>query len=48
MSKHGKPITTMTGHTDQPPVDQLLADIRSVIERARQQAGAAVNAAQTA
>lgn len=46
MSKHGKPMTTV-GYNDQPPVDQMLTDIRSVIERARQQASTAVNAAQT-
>ena len=47
MSKPGKPVATTVGQADQPPVDQLLTDIRSVIERARQQASAAVNAAQT-
>ena len=47
MSKQGKPAATTVGQADQPPVDQLLTDIRSVIERARQQASAAVNAAQT-
>ena len=47
MSKQGKPITTTVGHNDKPTVDTLLTDIRSVIERARQQADTAVNAAQT-
>ncbi len=47
MSKQGKPVATTAGLTDQPPVDQLLTDIRSVIARARQQASTAVNAAQT-
>ena len=47
MSKQGQPVAKTDGQADQPPVDQLLTDIRSVIARARQQASTAVNAAQT-
>lgn len=47
MLNQGKPITTTGGSADKLPVDQLLTDIRSLIERAHQQAGQAVNAAQT-
>jgi len=45
--KPGKPVTAKTGHGGQPPVDELLTDIRTVIERARQQAITAVNTSQT-
>ena len=45
--KPGKPVTATTGHGGQAPVDELLTDIRTVIERARQQAITAVNASQT-
>lgn len=45
--KPGKPVTATTGHGGQAPVDELLTDIRTVIERARQQAITAVNAGQT-
>lgn len=45
--KPGKPVTATTGDGGQAPVDELLTDIRSVIERARQQAITAVNAGQT-
>lgn len=47
MSQSGQSVAKTAGQPDQPPVDQLLADIRSVIARARQQANAAINAAQT-
>ena len=45
--KPRKPVTATTGHGGQPSVDELLTDIRTVIERARQQAITAVNASQT-
>lgn len=45
--KPGKPVTTTAVQGGQPPVDDLLTDIRSVIERARQQAITTVNASQT-
>lgn len=45
--KPGKPVTATTGPGGQAPVDELLTDIRTVIERARQQAITAVNASQT-
>lgn len=45
--KPGKAGTATTGHGGQSPVDELLTDIRTVIERARQQAITAVNASQT-
>ena len=45
--KPGKPVTAAVGHGGQPSVDELLTDIRTVIERARQQAITAVNASQT-
>lgn len=32
--KPGKPVTATSGHGGQAPVDDLLTDIRSVIERA--------------
>jgi predicted nuclease of restriction endonuclease-like (RecB) superfamily len=47
MSKPGQAVAKTVGQVDQPPVDQLLTDIRLVIARARQQASTAVNAAQT-
>lgn len=47
MNQSGQAVAKTAGQPDQPPVDQLLADIRSVIARARQQANAAINAAQT-
>lgn len=47
MSKPGQAIAKTVGQIDPPPVDRLLADIRSVMARARQQAGTALNAAQT-
>ncbi len=45
--KPGKPVTATTVHGGQATVDELLTDIRTVIERARQQAITAVNASQT-
>lgn len=47
MSEQDNLITIMAGQGTQPPVNDLLTDIRSVIERARQQTHAAVNASQT-
>lgn len=46
MSPPGQAVAKTVGQIDQPPVDQLQTDIRSVIARARQQASTAVNAAQ--
>lgn len=46
-SEQGKSVTATTGHDDQPPLDDLLTDIRSVIQLARQQAITTVNASQT-
>jgi hypothetical protein len=34
LSKQGNPIPMAAGHVKQPPVDDLLTDIRSVIEHA--------------
>ncbi|MBP8169053.1 MAG: DUF1016 family protein [Azonexus sp.] len=45
--KPGKPVPATVGPGGQPPVDELLTDIRTVIERARQQAITAVNTSQT-
>lgn len=45
--KLGKPVTATALHGEQQPVDELLTDIRTVIERARQQAITAANASQT-
>lgn len=45
--KPRKPVTATTGHGGQASVDELLTDIRTVIERTRQQAITAVNASQT-
>jgi predicted nuclease of restriction endonuclease-like (RecB) superfamily len=47
MSKPNKPTTAAVGRNDLPSVGQLITDIRSVIEHARQQASTAVNASQT-
>ncbi len=47
MSTPGQAAAKTVGQANQPPVDQLLTDIRLVIARARQQASTAVNAAQT-
>lgn len=47
MKPSSKPVPASAGHDAQPPVDDLLTDIRSVIELARQQAITTVNASQT-
>ena len=47
MSKPDQAVAKTVAQADQPTVNQLLTDIRSVIAHARQQASTAVNAAQT-
>lgn len=47
MSKPNQAVAKTVAQANQPAVNQLLTDIRSVIAHARQQASTAVNAAQT-